>query len=141
MSGGTCGASQPSGAATARILLAEERAGTQARLAALERDFDAIVASSAAAATDDEHDPEGGSTAFERQHIAALIAAAQDQLAGIGEALGRLDEGSYGVCERCGRAIAADRLAARPTATACMDCAVAGQTGRPGGGGRADRRT
>ena len=53
MSGGTCGASQPSGAATARILLAEERAGTQARLAALERDFDAIVASSAAAATDD----------------------------------------------------------------------------------------
>jgi RNA polymerase-binding transcription factor DksA len=109
----------------ARDLLAAERASTQARLAALEREFDGIVESSAGAATDDEHDPEGGTTAFERQHLAALIGQARDRLADIAKALDRLDAGSYGQCERCGRPIATERLAARPTATTCISCAAA----------------
>lgn len=107
----------------ARDLLAAERASTEARLAALERDFDGIVESSALAATDDEHDPEGGTTAFERQHVAALIGQARDRLADVAAALKRLDAGSYGQCERCGSAIAAERLAARPTASMCISCA------------------
>jgi DnaK suppressor protein len=107
----------------ARALLAAERASTEARLAAMERDFDGIVESSASAATDDEHDPEGGTTAFERQHVAALIGQARDQLDDIAKALDRLDTGSYGQCERCGRAIAAERLAARPAAATCISCA------------------
>lgn len=110
----------------ARELLAAERATTAARLAALERDFYGIVESSAAGATDDEHDPEGGTTAFERQHVAALIGQARDQLADIARALERLDEGRYGQCERCGRAIAPERLAARPAASTCIMCAAAG---------------
>ena len=109
----------------ARDLLAAERASTQARLAALKREFDGIVEASAAAATDDEHDPEGGTTAFERQHLAALIGQARDRLADIAKALDRLDAGSYGQCEQCGRPIAAERLAARPAATTCISCAAA----------------
>jgi DnaK suppressor protein len=109
---------------SARDLLAAERASTEARLAALERDFDGIVEASASAATDDEHDPEGGTTAFERQHVAALISQARDQLAGIAQAIERLDAGSYGRCEQCGRAIAAERLAARPAASRCISCAT-----------------
>ncbi len=110
--------------AAARLLLAAERASTEARLAALRRDFDAIVSSSASAAgADDEHDPEGSSTAFDRQHVASLIGQAADRLAGIARAEARLDEGSYGRCERCGRPIAAERLAARPAATTCIACA------------------
>jgi DnaK suppressor protein len=112
------------GQAAARSLLTGERASAEARLAALQRDFDGIVSSSASAATDDEHDPEGGTTAFERQHIAALISQAQDRLAEIGNALIRLNDGSYGDCERCGDVIAAERLAARPTARHCIDCAA-----------------
>jgi len=110
---------------SARDLLAAERASTKARLAALERDFDGIVEASACAATDDEHDPEGGTTAFERQHVAALIGQARGRLADIAQALKRLDAGSYGQCERCGRAIAAERLAARPAALTCISCAAA----------------
>jgi DnaK suppressor protein len=106
-----------------RQLLAAERASTEARLAALERDFDGIV-SSLAAAADDEHDPEGGTTAFERQHVAALIGQARDHLADITRALQRLDEDSYGTCERCGSPIGSHRLAARPTATTCIGCAA-----------------
>jgi DnaK suppressor protein len=111
----------------ARDLLAAERESTQARLAALEREFDGIVESSAATATDDEHDPEGGTTAFERQHLAALIGQARSRLAEISQALDRLDAGSYGQCERCGRPIGAERLAARPATTTCISCAAAGR--------------
>jgi DnaK suppressor protein len=105
--------------------LAAERASTEARLAALRRDFDAIVSSSASAAgADDEHDPEGSSTAFERQHVAALLDQAADRLAEIARAEARLGDGSYGRCERCGRPIAADRLTARPATATCIACAA-----------------
>lgn len=116
----------------ARDLLDAERVSTQARLAALERDFDGIVESSSGAAPDDEHDPEGGTTAFERQHLAALIGQARQQLTAIASSLDRLDNGSYGQCEQCGRAIGAERLAARPAAGTCIGCAAAGHPGRRG---------
>ena len=106
----------------ARSLLAAERERTEARLAALQKDFDAIV-SSAGAAADDEHDPEGSSTAFDRQHVAALIAAARDHQADIARAAARIEDGSYGTCDRCGRQIGAERLAARPATATCINCA------------------
>ena len=113
------------GQAAVRSLLLGERAATKARLAALECDFDGIVSSSQFTATDDEHDPDGGTTAFDRQHVAALIGQARERLADIGTAIERLDAGSYGYCERCGDAIAAQRLAARPAARRCIGCAAA----------------
>jgi DnaK suppressor protein len=115
----------PSDLEAARHRLAAEREQTQARLDALQRDFDSIVSSSAAAGADDEHDPEGSSTAFERQHVAALMGQAAGQLTDIARAMQRLDDGSYGICERCGRMIGAGRLAARPAAVRCIGCASA----------------
>jgi DnaK suppressor protein len=110
--------------ASARNRLAAEREDAEARLAALRRDFESIVSSSASAAgADDEHDPEGSSTAFDRQHVAALIRQAEDQLGQIARAEQRLDDGSYGICERCGRPVGAERLAARPAAAMCIGCA------------------
>jgi len=93
------------------------------RIAALERDFAGIVAAAEAANADDEHDPEGATIAYERQHVAALLDQAREQLTSIIAAIKRLDDGSYGRCTRCGRPIPADRLAARPTATTCVSCA------------------
>lgn len=40
----------------------------------------------------------------------------------IEEAIGRLDEGTYGVCDSCGEDIAEKRLEARPVAKFCIDC-------------------
>jgi DnaK suppressor protein len=112
--------------ASARNRLAAEREDTEARLAVLQRDFESIVSSSASAAgADDEHDPEGSSTAFDRQHVAALIHQARDHLAEIARAEQRLDNASYGTCERCGRPVGAERLAARPAAATCNGCAAA----------------
>ena len=40
----------------------------------------------------------------------------------IKEALGRIDDGSYGKCEECGESIGRERLEARPVTTLCIDC-------------------
>jgi DnaK suppressor protein len=40
----------------------------------------------------------------------------------IDEALGRIDDGSYGKCEECGSDIGIARLKARPVTTLCIDC-------------------
>ena len=107
----------------ARAALTAAREEVLARLAGLERDFTSSVEAAAAANADDEHDPEGATIAFERQHVAALMADARGQLDQIDRALARVDDGSYGICTSCGRPIAPARLAARPTATTCIDCA------------------
>jgi DnaK suppressor protein len=109
---------------TARELLAAERAEALAQVAALEREFAGIAEAASSAGTDDEHDPEGATLAFERQHAAALLQAARERIAAIDAALDRLRDGHYGVCARCGHPIGADRLAARPAALTCIRCAA-----------------
>ena len=102
--------------------LAAARDSAQARLAALERDFGGSVAAARDAGTDDEHDPEGATLAYERQHVAALADAAREDLAEIQAALARLADGSYGTCQACGQQISPERLAARPAARTCVGC-------------------
>ena len=111
--------------ATARELLLAEQARARQRVAALEWEFAGLAEAASAAGTDDEHDPEGATLAFERQHAAALLAAARERADAVDAALQRLEAGRYGVCERCGQPIGADRLAARPAATTCISCAAA----------------
>jgi DnaK suppressor protein len=103
--------------------ITDERARTAARIESLTDDFDEIVASSESVATDDEHDPEGATIAFERQQIASLILLAEQRLGELDVAMEGLADGSYGVCEHCGVAIPMERLLARPTATHCVECA------------------
>jgi DnaK suppressor protein len=57
--------------------------------------------------------------------VRALVRQAEVQLAEIDAAEGRLSDGTYGVCERCGALIGEARLEARPTARLCMECARA----------------
>ncbi|GAA4569254.1 TraR/DksA family transcriptional regulator [Planotetraspora kaengkrachanensis] len=110
--------------AAVRALLDADRERTLARIESLTRDWEAIVQSSQLVATDDEHDPEGSTTAFERAHVQSLLDQGKSHLAALDAALDRLREGTYGVCEGCGRPIAAERLKVRPAATTCIDCAA-----------------
>ena len=105
-------------------MLLAERARALRRVAALEREFAGLAEAASAGGTDDEHDPEGATLAFERQHAAALLEQARDQLAAIDAALERVREGRYGRCDRCGQPIGDDRLAARPAALTCIRAAV-----------------
>ena len=89
----------------------------------LRRDLDRIVEATQSVSTDDEHDPEGATIAFERAQVAALLAQSERRLAELEAAGARLDAGGYGRCEVCGGPIAAERLAVRPAATRCIACA------------------
>ncbi len=46
----------------------------------------------------------------------------QKLLKKIDEAIGRIETGTYGVCETCGNPIGIKRLEARPVTTLCIDC-------------------
>jgi DnaK suppressor protein len=59
---------------------------------------------------------------FEQQRDLALRDRNQQHLAEVEAALARLDDGTYGICVRCGRPIAQERLDALPWAAHCIDC-------------------
>jgi RNA polymerase-binding transcription factor DksA len=104
--------------------LRSELAGTLDRIAALEAAFDDVVRGAEDVATDDEHDPEGHTIAFERQQVASLLDESRIRAGELAAAIGRVEVGTYGVCERCGRMIGRDRLEALPAARLCIDCAA-----------------
>ncbi len=106
------------------VLLDELHAATARRVQELVATFDDIVDAASDVATDDEHDPEGHTIAWERQQVAALLRDARAELVEVEAALRRLDDGSYGRCVVCGDEIAAARLHARPAATTCIRCAT-----------------
>jgi DnaK suppressor protein len=71
-------------------------------------------------AGDDQADT--GTKTFEREQEISLANNILERITQVERALERLDEGSYGWCERCGNAIPVERLAAFPSATLCVSC-------------------
>ena len=69
-------------------------------------------------AGDDQAD--AGTKTFEREHEMSLANNAREMMDQVGRALARIDDGTYGVCESCGKAIGKLRLQAFPRATLCM---------------------
>lgn len=115
------GTQEPAG--DVRERLAEMRRAAHRRAASLASGFDAIVEAASDVATDDEHDPEGHTIAWERQQLAALAEETRLALASIDAAEQRLDEGRYGICVTCGRPISPERLEALPATPTCIECA------------------
>jgi len=72
---------------------------------------------------DSPQDPaDAGTTLSEADRTEAILAAAQSQRRLVTEALGRIDNGMYGVCADCGSPIPDGRLDARPEAARCVGC-------------------
>lgn len=69
----------------------------------------------------DNHLADTASETYQRELDEGLEADARRQLQDIDAALGRLEAGTYGVCEVCGQEIDPERLEAVPTATLCID--------------------
>ena len=112
--------------AEVRATLVADRAATERRIEALSGDVEAVIEAASDVATDDEHDPEGATIAFERARVGALLEQARGHLGELDDALRRIDAGRYGCCESCGEPIGAERLAARPVARTCIGCAGRG---------------
>jgi len=110
--------------AEARQRITDRRASAADLLLAVNRDVDRIVAASQLVSSDDEHDPEGSTIAFERAQTLAVADQLRTQIADLDLAMARIANRAYGICEVCGREIAPERLEVRPTAVRCVGCAT-----------------
>ena len=72
--------------------------------------------------TYDNHLGDAATTTFNRELDDTLGENAEHVLGRIDAALRRIDAGTYGTCERCGRQIPEERLEARPWAALCIEC-------------------
>jgi RNA polymerase-binding transcription factor DksA len=126
-------------------LLIEERLRNRrdelrGRLAAVERDMrresDPLSADWAEQSTQRAND----------EVLSCIRLTAETELREIESALRRLEEGSYGICRKCGEPIASGRLYSVPHTDCCSDCAPAARASSgtprvpPAGGGTRARR-
>ena len=58
----------------------------------------------------------------ERNKVLAVIERLRENLHDVNVALGKVEKGTYGLCERCGEPISPERLEAIPYARLCMKC-------------------
>jgi len=70
----------------------------------------------------DEDLADVASNTFEREKGLALESSVQQMLAQVEDALGRIEDGTYGICQRCGDPIDIARLRVLPFATLCIRC-------------------
>ncbi|GAA3759192.1 DnaK suppressor protein [Spinactinospora alkalitolerans] len=107
--------------------LAEVRQGLESEVARLRADI-AAAESELAERLSDSVDGAGddpadiGAKAYQREHDLVLAYNVRDLLAQNERAIERMDAGTYGVCESCGRPIGKARLQAFPRATQCVQC-------------------
>ncbi|MDX6410246.1 MAG: DnaK suppressor protein, partial [Gaiellaceae bacterium] len=65
---------------------------------------------------------EGDTLNVERDRLLVVASEAQARVAEIDAALGRVEGGTYGLCEACGKPIPHARLEVVPEATLCVSC-------------------
>ncbi len=105
--------------------LRDARDASAALVQSLRREREEIADSGQLSNTDDEHDPDGTTVAYERAKTSALLDQAEANLAEIDAALERVGAGAYGACASCGGDIGAARLEALPMTRTCVSCAAA----------------
>jgi DnaK suppressor protein len=104
--------------ASVRVRLERERASLRSDIAALAADNRAPQDDSGIG----NHIADDATEVFERERDLALRSNSQDVLTQVDAAIERIDQGSYGICARCGKKIAPDRLEALPYAIYCITC-------------------
>ncbi len=65
---------------------------------------------------------EEATESFELERRLTLEKRLRDQLADVGHALQKFEDGTYGLCDNCGKPIAPARMEALPRASLCLDC-------------------
>jgi DnaK suppressor protein len=104
-----------------RKMLTTEAAELAVEIAQAEESFHALIMESGEGAGDDQAD--AGTKTFEREHEISILSNKKDLLDQTNRALERIEAGTYGACENCGKQIGKLRLQeANPRATMCMPC-------------------
>jgi RNA polymerase-binding protein DksA len=102
----------------------DELQGARGRLATLvrgqEEELAGLMRDAGDGAGHDQADV--GATSFERDHELTVVNNEREALEQMDHALARIADGSYGLCESCGKPIGKARLMAFPRASLCMAC-------------------
>jgi DnaK suppressor protein len=106
-----------------RVAWRDERTRLSRQIDDLQRRFDDIVAGAELTSTDDEHDPEGATIAYERAQVWSLLLQTRADLHAVDDALAGLELGELPRCSVCQGDIATERLLALPGVQTCIECA------------------
>lgn len=69
----------------------------------------------------DQHQADVGSETFEREKDLSILEQVEAELTDVARALERINDGTYGTCEACGKPIGDERLEAVPAARFCLE--------------------
>ena len=106
-----------------RARLLEEHAHLETQLATIvEESFAATQSDISGDVGLDDESADAGTATFEREKDLSIENNVRDLLRKIEGALKRMDAGTYGLCERCGKPIEPERLEVKPDATMCVTC-------------------
>ena len=105
-----------------RERLLQERQRLEAEIRELDADLSESLKDSSAESPYDQHMAETATVTLDREIDLTLEGNALASVAQINRALGKLENGTYGVCDGCGKMIGEERLKVAPFATLCIDC-------------------
>lgn len=105
-----------------RRQLLEEKERLLQEIADLDAELAESLEDSSEESPYDQHMAETAAVTLDREIDLTLQENARATLVQIERALAKLDEGTYGLCDKCGKPISEGRLQAAPFATLCVDC-------------------
>jgi DnaK suppressor protein len=105
-----------------RKRLFDERDRLNREIAELDADLSESLEDSSEESPYDQHMAETAAATLDREIDLTLQENARAALIQIDRALHKLENGSYGHCDKCGKPIGDGRLTIAPFATLCVDC-------------------
>jgi len=105
-----------------RAQLLAERERLSRAIAELDAGLSESLEDSSEESPYDQHMAETAAVTLDREIDLTLEESARSVIAQIDRALEKLDDGTYGTCESCGRPIGEERLLVAPFATLCVEC-------------------
>jgi RNA polymerase-binding transcription factor DksA len=108
--------------ATATKRLEEERTRLQGIREGIQREQDDAIADAGGELSSvDQHPGDSGTETFEMEKNVSLLEQVDDELLEVEAAFQRLERGTYGICQVCGRPIGDERLEAMPATRFCVE--------------------
>jgi DnaK suppressor protein len=105
-----------------RTTLIAERERLSREIAELDADLSESLEDSSEESPYDQHMAETAAVTLDREIDLTLEENARAAIAQIDRALHKLENGSYGACDKCGKPIGEERLKVAPFATLCIEC-------------------
>jgi DnaK suppressor protein len=110
------------------LMTERERLGRE--IAELDADLSESLEDSSEESPYDQHMAETAAVTLDREIDLTLEENARAAISQIDRALQKLETGTYGSCDKCGRPISDERLKVAPFATLCIECKRREERGR-----------